>query len=753
MNLLGVSLLFSIAFMAKAEVGDTTLVSAHTRVNMVWNEGYEELVSFPTDGKKYRKIMMYFKLGCASSGCSDWDYTVRIDAKKANSPGDTALYELGRLITPYGGYMARSQNGFNNKWNITHAYDVTDFAPILKGDVPLRVFYDGWSSGFSATIWFEMIEGTPVREVLGVENIYRVSESYKTSDEFEKKALPEKTAKLAPGAVDARVKVLVTGHGFDNSNNCAEFCERNYALKVNGQGVTKVKMWRNDCGSNPIFPQGGTWIYNRANWCPGDKVEVYDHELKDYIKTDGDNLIDLSIDKYTWTGTQAPYYILSSVLVSYGKINFANDAAMESIITPNQNSNVRFNSVCANPIIKIRNNGSNLLKRLKIEYGVKGSNQTCVYSWSGSLAFNETAEVTLPNTNLGIWPDTENIFWVRLSEPNEATEEYNADNSMMTPFKTTPLMEAGMNFFIRSNNKFTENSLEIMNLSTGETVVSVAKMANEVYDIPLSFPKGCYRLLIKDKNGDGFYWPFNGAAGRGYIQLRKDGNPVKTFNPDFGNEFVYDFTLDYVQGRTAAPAPTLLVSEGGKELNSGNELYFGIMEVGKPITRTIRLENKGNSTLHLVKTEINDKRFTFSKKVPMSLEAGAFFETDITFNSGEEKDAKARLVFTSNDYLLNTFELDLNVLTKITNLVPLSEQDFAVYPNPAQDAVRIELRTTQAHGQIILANLLGQEVIAPLKTIGTNSYILDMSQLANGVYLLKWQNDNRMAVRKIVKQD
>ena len=74
-------------------------------------------------------------------------------------------YELARVITPYGSMLA-------NNWEFTTTFDITDFVRILRDSVEIRCHYSGWSSGFSATLDFEFIEGTPARDVMKVENIY-----------------------------------------------------------------------------------------------------------------------------------------------------------------------------------------------------------------------------------------------------------------------------------------------------------------------------------------------------------------------------------------------------------------------------------------------------------------------------------------------------------------------------------------------------------------------------------------------------
>ena len=94
-------------------------------------------------------------------------------------------YELARVITPYGSMLS-------NNWNFTSIFDITDFAPILKDSVEIRCHYSGWSSGFSATLDFEFIEGTPARDVIKIDNIYSGGYNYVSSSDFENNKLTPK---------------------------------------------------------------------------------------------------------------------------------------------------------------------------------------------------------------------------------------------------------------------------------------------------------------------------------------------------------------------------------------------------------------------------------------------------------------------------------------------------------------------------------------------------------------------------------
>ena len=274
-------LILNILFTTITFAGDTTTVRIHDHTDMTWYGNYDEWGVLPDASLEYRKIFLHYTMGCATGGCSDWDYTSQIIVRHRTGEIDSTLnsmpnftvngnivdtvhfsfqptyiyawnlltnsldsvisdsleiiqfndalnpsistdtiwvwqsnlevytydntgiiidttfvladtswilnpytfyvpfdvienYELARVITPYG-------SGLANNWEFTHTFDITDFAQILRDSVEIRCHYSGWSSGFSATLDFEFIEGTPARDVIKLENIYSGGYSYLNS--------------------------------------------------------------------------------------------------------------------------------------------------------------------------------------------------------------------------------------------------------------------------------------------------------------------------------------------------------------------------------------------------------------------------------------------------------------------------------------------------------------------------------------------------------------------------------------------
>jgi len=545
------ALLASAANTLRAAEGDTTWVRAHDARDLVWNEAYDDYATFPDGSTSYARVLLYFTLGCASSGCSDWDYTVLL------SLVDTATsteYELGRCITPYGGYMRNGLKGFNNNWTRTFVYEVTDFAGLLRDRQKLRIYYDGWSSGFAGTLDFAFIEGSPPRPVLSVQSVYHSGAgdwSYSNSADFESNYLPAKTLALPSGTAHARLRVTPSGHGFDNSDFCAEFCERDYSVRINGSERFRQSMWREDCGYNPVFPQAGTWLYDRANWCPG--AEAWTH-FHDYQPDAGASSValDLDIEAYTWSGPQTPSYLLDASWVCYGPFNQRHDAELLEILSPStDDAHARYNPSCAKPLVKIGNNGGDPLTSCTIAYGIVGGT-VCYQAWSGNLLYGQSELVELQNI---AWPETAGArFFARVEEPNGQSDEAAWNDEKQSAFARVPVYENQFVVWMRTNARPEQNAWTIRN-DLGEVVASRSTFDGPflLHEDTVTLPNGCYHFQLTDAAKDGLEF-FANSDGTGILRFaRTSGGFMATFSADFGTQLDHYFTTGLEQGSVNSP--------------------------------------------------------------------------------------------------------------------------------------------------------------------------------------------------------
>jgi hypothetical protein len=443
-------------------------------------------------------------------------------------------YEIGRYITPYGNGLDLG-NGFD--W----VYDVTDYAPFLHD----TVYLSAYNQQEMVDLSFEMIEGTPPRDVLDVRNLWNGLPAYGGPTSIETFLTPKRVL-IPADAANTRLKMRTTGHGFGGNENCSEFCPKVHTIKVNGVSRYDTLVFKQDCGMNPVYPQGGTWVYNRSNWCPGSDVPTYDLELTPWV-TPGDSVtLDYDVEGYSWNGQgTTPYYDIETQLVTYSAPNFTLDAAIDQIKAPSTTDAFkRMNPICGGPVITIQNTGSTPLTSLTITYGISGGTQS-VYHWTGNLKFLERADVHLDPFS---WSGTSHTFQAVISEPNGGADEYPYNNMQRSDYTFPPEYPSQVIFDLKTNNFGEETSYEITDASTGQVVWSRKELAGAtVYKDTLNLPNGCYEFRLRDAGGDGLSWWANTDAGTGYMRVRRGSNNsiITTFNPDFGSEIYQQFTVGY----------------------------------------------------------------------------------------------------------------------------------------------------------------------------------------------------------------
>ena len=589
--------LFCLSFSLLADEGDTTFVQAHNYIDLDWNGNYDAWGVFPNGETTYRKILMHYDMACSSSGCSGWDYTTKIIILKEsgeldvdNNPIFINNQTIANVVTPYGTYMqGNGTEGFSPNWVQRYTYDVTDFAHILVDSVKMRAFYGGWSTGFNVTLNFEFIEGTPPRNVIDVQNLWSGSSSYSSISG----ALNDTLVYIPDGSKNSIMRVTISGHGQDG-----EFTQGvDYHVKLNNNSLYTQEIWRDDCGENPLYPQGGTWIYDRANWCPGDKATTREHELTSNLQTGQDNLLGFDIYKANWNPSEASY-IYDAQLITYTEPNFSIDAVMEDIIAPsNKQEYFRFNPTCSNPIVKIKNQGSELLTSVSIVYGFDGYNSN-TYLWEGSLSFGETEIVDLPPIDF-YFNESNVLFYARVNMPNNYPEDdYLINDVLYSEYEFVEEYPSTFAMWFKTNNVPSESSYELRDIDDNLIFIKSGMSANTIYKDTFNLDPGCYKFQILDTGGnqntneDGLSWWANND-GSGYARLREvPGGFFKYYQDDFGSEVTDYFRV------------------GDYNVTLGNELTTPIIEIYPNPSNSylnIDLELIKTSDISVIITNINGK--------------------------------------------------------------------------------------------------------------------------------------------------
>ncbi|MFH0760588.1 MAG: peptide-N-glycosidase F-related protein [Bacteroidota bacterium] len=587
---------------------DTTYIISHDQVKVVTDptkgvNSYPAQVTFPAAGQSVRKINILVTFQCPDGlQCGEWDYIDYINLKGTDQvTGKDFNYEIARLITPYGRF-------FGTKWFFTFKAGITDFSSLLRNKAIVEYVHSGYESdktcGWKISVKFEFISGPPVANALSVEPMWNGQFPYGDTLKPIEKNLDVRNVQASEKTRLLRLRVIQTGHGMDREENCAEFCTKYRDILFDGKVAGHRDIWMK-CGTNPVYPQAGTWIYDRANWCPGCMVNPEHFDL--FVEPGTSHTVDINMEPYIVThGEATANYVFCSFLIQYDKPRATNDAAIEEILAPSVHENFsRMNPIGYDSKILIKNNGTQPLKSLKIEYGLAGQ-KPMVYNWTGNLAFGKSEEIYLPGI---LNSDKEaDLFTVVLSKPNGKTDQYSGDNRMTSVMIAPPVYPSKFILICKTNRDSSQTAWKITD-ATGKVWYQKKEeelKENTEYKDTLSLSDGHYTLLVTDKGGDGLEFWANPRAGMGYVRLAStDGKLIKAFGSDFGNEIFQSFTVDSKKPGFATQDAMVLAYPHRPTQNTTLMLHFN-----QPQTVTGRLTTQdGKALQQLIWYEVTQGNF------------------------------------------------------------------------------------------------------------------------------------------------
>lgn len=448
--------------------------------------------------------------------------------------------ELMSFVTPYGIGLDLGPKG--KSWY----FDVTDYAPLLKGKKRFLMALGGeWQEQMDIDFYF--IVGTPPRNVLDCYQLWqggaRLGGSSIASINNDIR-FNTQTVTANSSASAFKMRSTITGHGSEG-----EFGQNggylNHFFNINGGAneftwkITKI------CSDNPIFPQGGTWIYDRQGWCPGNYSVLKEYDITPYVTPGSTVTLDYNIQNPPVSSGDYRY-IAAHQLISYGAANHSLDAAIMDVIKPSTYVEYsRENPMCANPIIKVRNTGSTALTTLDIDYWLNNSSTKQTYQWTGNLAFMDTTRIVLPIGTL--WSNglaaNNNRFFVELKKANGSTDGYQYNNKMSSLLTLPDVLPDSITVEFKTNANYYENNYKLVD-AAGNVVAGASALTspNTVYSDNYVL-NGCYKLVVDDTGEDGLEWWANTAQGSGSVSIKNaQGVVIKTFEKDFGSHFEYSFS-------------------------------------------------------------------------------------------------------------------------------------------------------------------------------------------------------------------
>ena len=490
--------------------------SIASNFSLLWHAGYEYV--FDTSGQKLDSVAVTPQ---ATINITDLVYYRRYPMK----------FEIMSFVTPYGIGLDLGMAGK------TWTFDLTDFSPVLRGKKRLSMEWGGQNQE-EMDIQFYFIVGSPPRNIIDIKQVWKVTKpSYSAinlNSEFEARQVP-----LNASGKAFAIRSSITGHGQEG-----EFIPKNHYLDVNNNAYrASWQVWK-ECAGNPVYPQGGTWIYDRAGWCPGAPTDLRITDISQHVSAGGTVRLDYGMQSASGESN----YIVSHQLVTYGPVNKTLDASLAGIMAPTSAVEYeRTNSICGNPTVIIRNTGSSELNNATITYWINGAQTKQSFNWTGSLDFLEEEVVVMPG-DAGLWKwmlPAGNEFHAEISAPNGGADQNIYNNSMTSSFSIPEVLPGNFVVWFRTNKAASENSFFIEDMS-GNAVLSRSGFQNNTeYRDTLDLLTGCYRLVLEDSDHDGISFWAN-SDGNGFMIITDvSGNVLRVLEPDFGAFSEFHFTTDF----------------------------------------------------------------------------------------------------------------------------------------------------------------------------------------------------------------
>lgn len=625
-------ILLFFTYTSKASSQDTIHVISHKKVLVKTNpsKGYDVFSKwcvFPKADVKYRKVILTVTLQCPDSlHCGEWDYVDHIYLRRQSGQNQESKdVEIARTISPYG-YR------FSADWKFSWDVDVTDFSTLFHDSVEIEFNHSGYESnldrGWLVTLDFSVIKGNPAIQPIAVQKLWEGNFPYGDTVKSINEYLELMKFKVPEDANIARLRIVQTGHGMDHTENCAEFCAKTRKIYFDGKLKNEKKIWKT-CGDNPLFPQAGTWIYDRAGWCPGSMVmpDIYDFKVKYGEEHD----LKMEMQDYLNPTNSSANYAINAYLIFYKDLTLENDIVIDEIMSP---SNAffwnRINPICFNPKVKVTNKGKNTVNSIIFKHGMDGK-ANLEYTWKGILEPEKQVDITIR----ALLPLIEkpSSYTIEAISVNGKKDAYPSDNKLSSVYKSTPVYDTTLILYLRTNNDTMQTSYFLMN-SNGDTLYSrkVKDLKiNTSYTDTFRLKPGSYLLKITDAGGDGLDFWANPEGGYGYARLgNSKGKLIKAFNSDFGNDIIHQFRIQ----KNAVQS----------------------IEDGTPIVNIFPIRNSGTFKMDIFLNEAKDIEIEIispESKIVFELKTKDFKSGMIPFDLTHLKDATYNIIIKAGDKTIN----------------------------------------------------------------------------------------------------
>jgi hypothetical protein len=381
-----------------------------------------------------------------------------------------------------------------------------------------------------------------------------------------------------------------------------------------------------------------------------------------------------------------------------------NDVAVDAITAPNlvpfdaHFYNTGFNQ-CAGtitPIITIRNTGANTLSSATIQYRIDNGNVN-TFSWSGSLAPNATASVTLPASAVS---NGAHKLMVEALNPNGVADANPANNTKMGSFRAL----------------------------------------NPVASYPLSenfsssaFPPANWNYLSHNFHNSFTHQASVGAVASGSIKMDNFSGAEDITGQ---RDYLLTPRIDFTSANMAATL-SFNVAYAQYDATSMDRL-------------TVNVSTDCGQTWNQVYTKSGTALSTTTPKTTAFTPTANQWRTESVSLAAYAGQPDVILQFLTTSGYGNNLYLDDIMIANTTGVADKQAPSFVVYPNPATNNLTVE--TGAPTGQAIVISLhdvLGKAVKTQRFNGATEKLTFDITDVAGGTYILRVVSGDRVQQEKI----
>lgn len=650
----------------------------------------------------------------------------------------TVDYEIDRFITPYGIRLDLGDDGF--LWKV----DVTEFAPVLNGFIDLRAGNDQELLDLK----FIFIKGTPPRNVNSLRQIWGSGGNYTAV--VANTVMAPVDLKLDENSSHFRVLTRSSGHGFGGdskvTDNCSEFCAREHSLWINGSQEFAWTGWK-ECGDNPVYPQGGTWILDRTDWCPGAPVTTYRHEIGKFVKAGDIVNFDYEIEnpeQFTLQGN----WVFTGYLVEYGDFNFASDAAISEIISPsNHDEFLRYNPICNNSRVLISNNGSEKITSLEVKWSIDDKFEG-TYTWDGEIPSLAAQEIEIPLDFAAFEKVayTDRVYKIEILKVNGKVDEYARNNKGTSNFNEVDNYFRNTKIEMRSSDWSYYNytppiAYQFNDITRGTELAKRTQFENnKQYNEEFELENGCYEYMIEAQDGYGLsYWNLSNVAA-GSLRFRSE-NLTETVKTEFGNFFYKQFKVADKPGLSGIESTEIVIGDVAKDENKSFTLeIYPENELG------INIKKIEFSTSLVKEFFINS--YEPDVQLPYFIESGKSLKIKIDYIQKRTGIRKGTLRIESNDANEPSISVDIIALVDMLSVKDFDiNTTFKLSDNPVKDKTTLIINSAMylENLSIDIYDLLGNKVSnifnGSLNKLN-DEIALNFAGVSRGQYYISIRNNN-----------